>query len=653
MTSRGRTFAIAALMGLFAAAGASLAQAPARESGGQAAATRPSATTRATAPVLNLVPADAWGVVGINNLSELSNEAMRLMSKLGVPPFFSPSGLIQMGLGLTQGFDDSGSMAMIFLDRIKYGDARSWTSFGGLPAPMVLAIPATDPQLLIKGLAGEPAEEEGVLAVTLGKDPAFATVKGSYVLVAPDASLLKAVAGTPATQPVTRVLQPGVARQINGSNLFVMVNVKPIAAVLEPIVQGLLPMLGAAAQGAQAQAGTAGATPDFAAIGSAYFDILSKQVDRLVVLGNLDSDGLMLSALVTFQPDTLLNEVFAATKPTDQVLLAGLPEGQFVLAAGQVQTTHENVRELAELFGKPMLEALKGSASPVMAAAAERQERIMNLRIQLAQMQESSAIGIYLQPKGGENGLVTVTARGRFQDAAKAYDLIRQVVQAQVEAVVAQQPKAKALIEATTYTPEAETSDSAKVHVLLLDVTKLRDAMPDTSPKEAEKLIRLVKTLFGTEGVTLRAAVAEKQIVATLGGGTEALKKAMATAKSNAAPLARQPGIVKVQGRLPKNRVSEFYLSGENALTAVSEVAKAMGEDPLPFQPGETSVPLAGMLLADPAGLHVALYVPTELMVNVRNMVNEAQMRERQQKSRPGGPTTRPATPPAEPGPEF
>lgn len=657
MAHRSKAFLVAALLTLFVSTAVGFAQTAPVQGAAEATASKPAAT-RPVPNLLTVVPADAWGVVGVNNMEKLDSEVMRLASKLSLPIFFAPSGLVQMGLGIMQGFDARGGIGMIFLDKIKYGQAAGWEMFPNLPAPMVLAVASTDPQEMIKSLNGKPGEEEGTYNAVLGKEKVVAAAKDGYVVFAPDATLVKAVAavgGAPATRPVITTLHAGLVKELKDSNLFVLLNVKPITATVAPIVRGLIATFSAAAQ---AQAGAQGA-PNMGEAAGAYFDILSKQVDRLAVLGNLNTDGLTLSALVTFQTNTMLQKVFAAIKPANQPLLADLPAGQFVLAAGAIKTSDQYAKDLAELFSKPMLDAMRSSGNPVMVAAAEQQTKIMNLRLELNRMQQSTRFGIYLQPNA-ENGLVAAVASGQFADGAKAYDLIKQIVKLQVDSLTAQKPKAKDFLEAVTYTPAAETVDNMKVDVLLFDVTKLPKIVPNMTETESEQLIKVVKTLLGTDGVTVRVAVGGKNIVASLGGSTPFLKKAVEATKSSAAPLVKQDGIAKVQERLPKTRVAAMYISAENALSTVDQVAKALGEQPLPFEPGQTSAPAVGMLLADPAGAHVSLYVPTELMVSVRGMVNQSmqQQRMQQMEPEPGQTTTKPGKPnkaekPAEPKPEF
>ncbi len=138
----------------------------------------------------------------------------------------------------------------------------------------------------------------------------------------------------------------------------------------------------------------------------------------------------------------------------------------------------------------------------------------------------------------------------------------------------------------------------------------------------------------------------EKEIVATLGGGQAFLKEVLAARAKGA--LDTDPTIVKVAGRLPKDRVGVAFVSAENALRIVDRVTKALGEDGIPFPLAATSLPAAGALLSDSLGLHATIYVPMELAVSIKNLYNQAQ----QQKMGGPGAASRPATAPA-PKPEF
>ncbi len=485
MASRGKAFAVVVLLTVLLCAGNGFAQASAANGAGSAAAsTQPApAATRAAPRVLTVVPADAWGAVGVNNLQQLDAEVMQLANKLSLPIFFPPSGLVQMALGITQGFDSSGGIGMIFLSKLKYGQVTGWEIFPNLPVPMVLAVSATNPKELIDSMGGKPAEEKGLFSAMVGKQPVVAAVKGRFVLFASDAALVKAVADTgataTATQPVTAVIKPAFARQINGSNLFVMLNVKPIATTFEPMVRGFIATMNAMRQAAKAQGGAASTQPepDVAAMTQQYYEILTKQVDRLAVLGSLDSTGLTLSGLVTFQPDTLLYKVFAAIKPTGTPLLAGLPDGNYVLAAGGVKTSQKYVKDLAELFTKPWLDAMKASGNPKLVKTAEEQAKIVDMRVQLDQMRRSGHLGVYLLP-AAEDGLLTAGLSAEVTDGPKAYALVKKITKAQFDAMSVEQPKVKDFLAAVAYTPDAETVDSMKVDTLLIDVTKSAGHLP-------------------------------------------------------------------------------------------------------------------------------------------------------------------------------
>lgn len=641
MTSRGKLVAGVALFGLLFGASWGFAQTT------QPAERAVGAVSRAAGSILDVVPADAWGAVGVNNLDEFDTEVMRLGQKLGLPIMFAPSGLIQMGLNITQGFNPAGGIGAIVLNGAKYPGAATWGMFQGFPVPVVLAIAASDSKALIQSMSGKETEDPNVSAVTLQGESVFAVVKGGYVLIGPDVEILKSlvVEGAAATQMATEALKPGFVKQATSSKVFIYVNAKPVLATYGPVLKGVLAFAAAAAQGAQAGAGTG---PALMMMGSSYIDVLSKQVDKLLIFLDLEPNGLHLSALATFQPNTLLGKVFAAAKPSGKPLLAGLPGGTFIVAAAQEQTGTEFAQQLADMFLKPYLDAMRASGQPAMAAAASQQAELTSVRIQLAKLQKTVQMAAYALPKG-EEGSLAIVLTGQFTDTAKAYELIKQNVNSEVQSAGEQQPKVKDFLQAVTYTEAAETVEGVKVHTLLVDLTQLPKLL-DVPENKANEAIKVIKVLFGSDGLKVRIAVGEKNIIATLGGGETFLKDALAAAKSGKAPLATQPAVVKVSERLPKDRVSVMYISAENLLRVVDRVSKAVGEPGLPFQAGETSAPLVLAVIGDPLGLHVTLYVPTELAVSVRGMINQAQMQQqRSQELR--GQTTEPKT--AEPAPEF
>ena len=92
-----------------------------------------------------------------------------------------------MGLGITQGFDPAGGMAVIVLDGTKYPGAANWSFFKGFPVPVVMALASSDDKALIQSLNGQPTEDPAVSSVTLQNEAVFAVSKDGYVLVGPDA----------------------------------------------------------------------------------------------------------------------------------------------------------------------------------------------------------------------------------------------------------------------------------------------------------------------------------------------------------------------------------------------------------------------------------------------------------------------------------
>ncbi len=160
-------------------------------------------------------------------------------------------------------------------------------------------------------------------------------------------------------------------------------------------------MVAAMSQGAQAQASSGAPNgPMMAATVNSYINVFSKQLDKALIFAGLEPNGLHLSALVSFQSEALLAKVFAAAKPSGKPLLAGLPAGDYIVAAASETTNQDFAQPLMDMFYKPYLDAMRASGNPAMAARADLTAKLGTVRVQLAKLQRSSQTG-RLQPAQG------------------------------------------------------------------------------------------------------------------------------------------------------------------------------------------------------------------------------------------------------------
>jgi len=626
---------------------------------GAAAQVAPATTPPASVPaaakaasLLEIVPADAWAVLAINDLQALDADVVQVSTKLGFPVPFAPSGLLKLASGVNQEVNLAGSVGAILLDINKFKNVRGWSFMNDLPVGVVVAAAAPDAASLLQSLNAQLLPESDISTVTLLGQSVFAAKKAGFVLFCPDLEVLKAVIGEPAAGGSARLLKSALSKPTlsacASADIYLLINIKPIATTYVPVLAALVSQQMAAAQAAQTQAAgkPLGAAFNQLALVPTYLNILAAQLNDFALTAELSDKGLNLSALLGFQPDGLFAKVFASAKPTEEPLLTGLPAGQVILAMGQQRFGQEYARQMVELFTQPMIKMLKESGNPELAALAEKQIRSIDLQVQMAELQGNTSWGLY-RLGGSQEGLLAAAVVTASKDPAKLWEVLKQYVSEQMSLTVAQQPQLKPLLDAAVLTPDAETVGEVKVHNLLLDVTRMIE-QADMSQPEAAMMVSVIKMLFGTDGLKIRIAVTDKNVVATLGGGTEFMAQVLATAKTGASPLSKVPAIANAAARLPKKRVAETYFAVDSLLRVIVDVAKQFAGSEPPFKVPTIDVALAASFSSDRNGLRSDLHVPIEVAMAVKDMILEAIARQMSQPTEPGQ-----AQPTPMPAPEF
>ena len=132
-------------------------------------------------------------------------------------------------------------------------------------------------------------------------------------------------------------------------------------------------------------------------------------------------------------------------------------------------------------------------------------------------------------------------------------------------------PEAQEAMKAVKYAQNAETLNGVSVDHLVINL--------DGQGISTDELAQL-KRILGKDGITIRlAAVDDKHIAATIGGGKDRMAQVIKLAKGNQAPLSRDAGIKSVAGQMSKQKVTEGYVSIDNIMKAVSAISKVVGED--------------------------------------------------------------------------
>ena len=172
----------------------------------------------------------------------------------------------------------------------------------------------------------------------------------------------------------------------------------------------------------------------------------------------------------------------------------------------------------------------------------------------------------------------------------------------------------KEAMEVVKYTAAAETLSGVQVDHLAVNVEQIAEA--------SEEWVAQLRKVVGKEGILFRmAAVDDKRIAVTFGGGKDRMQRVIDLVKSGAAPLSADEGIKRATASLPRTRSLEGYLAVDNLIATIIAISKAVDQaDDAPPAFPEVNAPVA--VVGGPAGktgYQMDVAVPMELVVAVKD----------------------------------
>ena len=117
------------------------------------------------------------------------------------------------------------------------------------------------------------------------------------------------------------------------------------------------------------------------------------------------------------------------------------------------------------------------------------------------------------------------------------------------------------------------------------------------------------------------SGVDAQHVVVGFCGGAESMGRLIESAGKDAVPLADDPGIKKVKAHLTSERASEMYLSVDRIVNVISRVARVLDEEEFPVKMPSIDAPLGISSTGGTEWNRVDIFVPTELMVAVKNAI--------------------------------
>lgn len=589
MVGTKRWISLAVVMGLI------LASAPGVWAEQTEQATKPATTKKVTTQAagpkefLEAVPADAWGFIAVPSLQRLDKKLGALSEKLNFP-LESPLGLALAQLGIAEGVREKAGLGVVVLDPTEYGMP---------PDMLAILVPTTDASALLDVFDPQDAGE-GMSTIDLMGKRLYAMPKGGFVVLGLEKSSVKHVAE--AKKGIKKSLKPDQIARYNEADLFALLNLRPAIDMVKPLAGQFVAML---------MMGSMDADPDkgegIQKSAQEIVDLLD-QLSALEIALGLDNDGLQVSFYLTFTEDGSITKKIAEGKAPSSGLLTGLPKDKYVVAMG-VQgsepgesTLHKGLMEL--VMSRP-------EVSDVL--SKEKMAELQKLGEQLRAKLGGSAISLSTLPKDAD-GMLALTVVMESTDVKGSIPLLRNLIES-YKGMFKDKDVAKVL-QGLTCKPGAETIGGAAVDHITLDLSKL-----EADDEQMAGAIATIKKVLGKEGLLVRLAPAgDKRIVLTLGGGAKRMEQVLSDAAGGKSPLAEDAGVMKARKKMPKRRMFEMYLAVDQLLKLIRGVS---GSQDVPMME-PIDAPLGVALSAEKNYGRLDLILPTELIVEIKNMVLQA-----------------------------
>jgi hypothetical protein len=538
--------------------------------------------------VLQQAPSDAFVVIKIKNLQEVSGKVAQLSQAWGLanmrPELNDPLGSVLGLTGLGQGLNKNGEAGVVIMPPT-----------GKREPDIMILVPVSDYKAFTASLPGAGAEGDlQTFKPGEGGPTIYASSWGKYAALSNQKELL--------AQKGNGVQAPSViSKELASKDIVAYVNLKPVKQhALDAIRQNKPMILDQIERGmAQAQ----GVDPKFAPVMKAYIGQFISAAETFltdaegVSFGlNLGKDGITTSLVAEFTPGSYLGKTVAAMKGGDESFTAGLPDGKYFVYGGL-------------RFGPGGQQVFADFLKPIEAEIAKLgddgkaiQGYVDSVKAYFAATKQSN-FGLVAPPAAqiGQQGIIQMVnvAKG---DTTKMLEAMKQMLNTQQEFM---KVMGTGNMMSLNYTPNAKNVEGVR-----LDMAQLKINGQAATPQE-QQMVMMMNMLYGPGGTTTYAGKIDDQtLIMTTGVPDEILTKAVQAAKSNADPLKQGPA-GKVTAALPQNKVAAFYLQVDTIAQTILDFMAARGMPAgVPIPPNLP--PLAGAVATEGSALRVDGYIPSQ-----------------------------------------
>lgn len=472
--------------------------------------------------VLDFVPADASGVVAINNLGGAKTDVMA---------FIAASNLMEMMVELPAVLTELDGEA------INAGGSAALFMASGVGAEEAIVIlPVTNYTQFVTSRGGVGA---GIEEVEFGGETVFVRrVSDTFAALCPNEDILEdwqPTAGHRAAH--VAALGPRAQRAAEAADVFIIGAISSMAADWRESYEGM--------KGMAMMFGGPEAAQGFAAIDPLVGAFLTDAQTGVVTL-DFAGDGVTARLLSRFNEGSMLAGLFSGQSDT-QGLLERLPDMPFGFATA-MDTSSPGVRSIMGMITSNL-----GADAP---AQMKAMMEIMNassggaMIVGTPTMQEITI---------GAGAFVRSAAYYRSNDPAR----LKKALADNVLAANGQKTEQNgmAITTNTVYRPEARKIEGVSVDEWGM-TTEIEGDPSDPMAMQAQMAM---STIFGSSGLGGYVAPSDNGVVFTMSRNSQMLTQTLASAKAGTG-LGANAAIRQISAKLPDNRAMELYIGVDHLL---------------------------------------------------------------------------------------
>lgn len=554
--------------------------------------------------VLKQVPADALVVLKVADLEATSKKLAEFLTALGVvqmqPELADPLGSMMTAMGIKQGINKSGELAVVLLDPDQFG--------GNVTQAFIELLPVSDYQAF---LANYPdAKTEGDVSqvqfpAQFNTEPMFVAHWGDFAVI----SQSKDYVGK---KPQSFLEVSGLAvKELDSKDLVLLANFAAIRPKLLPEIEKgrvqLMDAIDKAAAAPNAKIGNmdlAKLSPVLKAALNRILDVgkaITQDTNSATISVNLSAEGIGETMMAEFNPDSYLGKHVAQIKNTDASMLTGLPDGKYLFFGGSVADPQQSAQMFSDLVAP--IEAAITQAGPDLAPV----NNFIGLIKTAAAAQTGGAYGI-VAPHGQlrQDPLFELISI-KTGDAKTLLDVTHKIADAQQTMM-----KAFAVTgvptSTATFTPSAKTVDG-----VTFDQMQVAFNMNGQSFQEMQAS-QFLSFLYGGNGMQVYTGpVNDQNLLSVSGVSDDTITAAIEAIKKGDDPLARIDVVKNVAAQLPPQRFAAFYIPLDQWATTGLNVAKQFSMD-MGVKIPDDLPPVGCTLSTDGTAIRMDSYVPTPLV---------------------------------------